>query len=287
MKKDSESVISRGNFNSSVTETTFRSNSPSRRTEKTSSKSNICHICKQQFSMMFKKRECIECQLPVCADDSGGNNVPDATRVCSFCYKENLKNTYHFNNKDVLDKLIRDLAVGKKEKDVKTNDIAAQNAKFKQFESTLKNNSIKFEQTVKNLNEKIKQERDRNDRVEESSKSLSRSVEETKQLEKSMEERLVKARGELEVTRLNVNNLQHEKEMFDSELCELKQLIEQQVPLQMIRNIVCKICFRKVKYSFRSTIESNHLMEGSTIGPVRSRKKGTGEMVREACCAIT
>lgn len=285
-KKDSDSVLSRGNLHGSVNESNFRSNSPSRRLDKSSSKSNICHICKQQFSLMFKKRECIECHLPVCADDSGGNSISDSSRVCNFCYKEKLKNTYHFDNKDLLDKLVRDLAIGKKEKETKISDIALQNSKFKTLESTLKNNSIKFEQTVKNVNEKIKQEKDRNERIEESSKSLSRSVDETKQLEKSMEDRLVKARGALEVTRANVSNLQTENEMLNTELSELKEVVEQQVPLQMIRSVVCKICFRKVKYSFRSTIETNNLIEGSTVGPLRHRKKGTGDMVREACCYI-
>lgn len=285
-KKDSESVLSSRGLNNSVSEYTFRSNSPSRRLEKASSKSNICHICKQQFSFTFKKKECIECKLPVCSDDSGGPNMSDSARVCSFCHKENLKNTYQFDNKDLLEKLIRDLNISKKEKDTKTTEIAAQNSKFKQLESTLKNNSIKFEQTVKNYTEKLKQEKERNERVEESAKSLGKSVDELKQLERTVEERLIKAKGELETVRLHVRNLNNEKEILDAELSELREAVEKQVPLSMIRNVVCKICFRKVKYSFRSTIESNNLIEGSTMVPFRPRKKRPDEMIREACCII-
>ena len=287
-KKDSDSIVSsKNNYNSSISEAPFRNNSPSRKADKGSSKSNICHICKQQFSLMFKKKECIECHLPVCCDDSGGTNMPDLSRVCSFCYKENLKNTYNFENKDILEKLIRDLGIGKKEREAKINEISNQNGKFKQLETTLKNNSIKFEQTIKNLNEKVKQEKDRNERIDESSKSLSRSVEETRQLEKNMEERLLKARGELESTKINAKTLENEKQTLDIELNELNELIENQVPLQMIRTLVCKICFRKIKYSFRSTIETNNLIEGSTMVPIKSRKKRPDEMIREACCIIT
>lgn len=286
-KKDADSFLSnKGGFTSSVSECTFRSNSPSRRLDKTSSKSNICHICKQQFSLMFKKKECIECHLPVCVDDSGGSGVPDSTRVCSFCYKENLKNSYHFENKDALEKLIRDLGISKREKENKINEIASQNLKFKQLETTLKNNSIKFEQTVKNYNEKIRQEKDRNERVEESSKNLTKSVEEIRSLEKTVEDRLIKARGELEITRLNVKNLDDEKKQLEEELCELRELIDKQVPLQMIKNLVCKICFRKIKYSFRSTLETNNMIEGSTLVPARGRKKRPDEMIKEACCVL-
>lgn len=286
-KKDADSFLSnKGGFTSSVSECTFRSNSPSRRIDKTSSKSNICHICKQQFSLMFKKKECIECHLPVCVDDSGGSGVPDSTRVCNFCYKENLKNTYHFENKDSLEKLIRDLGISKREKENKINEIASQNLKFKQLETTLKNNSIKFEQTVKNYNEKIRQEKDRNERVEESSKNLTKSVEEIRSLEKTVEDRLIKARGELEITRLNVKNLDDEKKQLEGELSELRELIDKQVPLQMIKNLVCKICFRKIKYSFRSTLETNNMIEGSTLVPVRSRKRRPDEMIKEACCVL-
>lgn len=267
-------------------ENSYRSSSPARKMDKSSSKSNICHICKQQFSLMFKKRECIECQLPVCSDDSGGSNVPDASRVCNFCHKENLKNTYHFENKDTLEKLIRDLTISKKERETKINDISQQNTKFKQLETTLKNNSVKFEQTVKNYNEKIRQEKDRNERVEESSKSLGRSVDEIRQLEKTVEDRLIKAKGELEATKFNLRNLENEKAMLQQELNELKEVIEKQVPLQMVRNLVCKICFRKVKYSFRSTIETNGLIEGSTMVPIQQRKKRPDEVIREACCCL-
>ena len=287
-KKDADSFLSsRGGFTSSVSECTFRSNSPSRKADKTSSKSNICHICKQQFSLMFKKKECIECHLPVCVDDSGGSGVPDQSRICNFCYKENLKNTYHFDNKDTLEKLIRDLGISKREKENKINEISSQNTKFKQLETTLKNNSIKFEQTVKNYTEKIKQEKDRNERVEESSKNLTRSVEEIKSLEKTVEERLIKAKGDLEATKLNVKNLEEEKIQFESELAELKEVIDKQVPLLMIKNLVCKICFRKVKYSFRSTLETNNMIEGSTMVPVRPRKKRADEIIKEACCVVS
>ena len=286
-KKDADSFLSnRGGFTSSVSECTFRSNSPSRRADKTSSKSNICHICKQQFSLMFKKKDCIECHLPVCVDDSGGSGVPDSSRICNFCYKENLKNTYHFDNKDTLEKLIRDLTISKREKENKINEIASQNSKFKQLETTLKNNSIKFEQTVKNYNEKIKQEKDRNERVEESSKNLTKSVEEIRSLEKTVEDRLIKARGELEITRLNVKNLDDEKKQLEGELSELKDLIDKQVPLQMVKNLVCKICFRKIKYSFRSTLETNNMIEGSTMVPVRARRRRPDEMIKEACCSL-
>ena len=235
---------------------------------------------------MFKKRECIECKLPVCTDDSGGSGVPDTSRVCTFCYKENLKNTYHFENKDMLEKLIRDLGISKKEKETKANEIGLQNAKFKQLESTLKNNSIKFENTVKNFSEKIKQEKERNERVEESAKNLGKSVDEIRQLEKTAEDRLLRTRGELESTKLNLKSLENEKTMLDSDLNDLKDAVEKQIPLQLIRNLVCKICFRKVKYSFRSTIELNNLIEGSTVVPIRQRTRRPDEMIREACCKI-
>lgn len=264
----------------------YRGASPAKIIDRGSSKSNICHICKQQFSLMFKKKECIECRLPVCADDSGGSNVQDASRVCNFCYKEKLKNTYHFENKDTLEKIIRDLTIGKKEREAKINEISQQNAKFKQLETLLKNNSMKSEQTVKNYNEKIKQEKDRNERVEESSKSLGRSVDELRQLEKTVEDRLIKAKGELEATKLNLKNMEYEKDMLEQELNELKELIEKQVPLNMVRNLVCKICFRKVKYSFRSTIEINGLIEGSTMVPIQPRKRRPDEVIRDACCLI-
>ena len=212
--------------------------------------------------------------------------MPDEVRICNFCYKEKLKSDHHFENKETLDKIIRDLGIGKKEKENKINEIDLQNTKYKQLESTLKNNSAKFEQTIKNLTEKIKQEKDRNERIEESSKSMTRSVDETRLLEKTMEDRLIKARGELEVMKLNQRNFESEKEILEAELSELKELIDKQVPLQMIRNLVCKICFRKVKYSFRSTIETNNLIEGSTLVPIKRKKKRPDELIREACCDI-
>jgi myosin heavy subunit len=285
-KKDSDSLVStRSKRHGSISDTSFRSNSPAKRME-TASKSNICHICKQKFSLMFKKKDCIECRLPVCMDDSGGNNVPDAQRICNFCYKENLKNNFSFENKDTLEKLIRDLTAAKKESEKKKNEILQQENNFKQLESTLKNNLIKFEQTVKNLSEKIKQEKDRNERVEESSKSLNRSVEETRLLERNMEDRLMKGRGELEFMKINARTLENERDAMDAELAELKEVIEKQVPLQMIRNVVCKICFRKVKYSFRSTLEGNNMIEGSTFTPIQRRKKRPDEMIRDACCKL-
>jgi len=247
---------------------------------------NYCHICRCHFNYSNKKKLCTKCELPVCKAHSGGNLRKDQPRLCDECQKEKLRENSKdplVKERDYLRKQVEEI-VGQKEKYQKVQ--RDQNHRISTLHRQYEENTQKYRNAENELKEKIKLQRERNQKKVAILEGLREAWQSTMANETNMLERIESAQQGISETQEEICKVENQMETAESELEDLRFFIKNNVPLRLLKNFVCNTCYRKVKYtlgSFLGNIDTSELTPRQTRAR-KSRKLREDPFKRKVCC---
>ena len=205
----------------------------------------VCHICSEKGKM----QSCVICAKGSCANHSMIIGIQNLSRICDVCFREKTISEMTSKN-DVLENISHEISKYAEKRDTTTQILNKESAKIRNSQKEIQDKEIYYKNRIKELEERIE-----NTKIKVSCESkelpeLQRDLlkyqmhtEMTKKKYQELAEEIVTSKAEVEI-------LIKERTGLVSDLNEVTEFIRSNVPVKLIRQIICNSCYQRVRHEF-------------------------------------
>ncbi|CAG9314247.1 unnamed protein product [Blepharisma stoltei] len=214
----------------------------------------VCYICETPFTLIQKKHTCLSCGRLVCKDHSISKGAEEE-RLCESCHHEKLVEETDSKSQAVKQEIAQEIQKCIEERNDKTKQLTKFISKSRKLENKQKEQQADHERKEWELDQQFQKECDNNYKMEEEIKELKLQLEASQSIEERTVQKTARGHEEVEIMRLKINGMLEEKKKVENELNELKEFIRSQVPVQIIKENLCQICYQNVRRAYSKTFK--------------------------------
>jgi myosin heavy subunit len=229
-----------------------------------------CYACGERTKKNF---QCNLCKKIACLGDSGVTSIGNLERTCDDCIHKLISESLSSKDqeKEKISTDIQDL-VSKRDEDTKT--LNKQSARIRILQTELKESTEKVEQEKKTLALKIQKLQQDSKKMEEEISSLEIENSKRKAIKEHSEKHTKEISKQAEHFKIAVDEMIKERTILLSNLNELRDFIRLQVPVRLIKKIVCSPCFINVQNSFANAFKHVVPIKAEISAKVQPKKSG-------------
>ena len=229
-----------------------------------------CYACGAKTK---KNIQCRSCRKIACIADSGVTSLSSTERTCDNCIHLNIINELSGSDatKEKLSEQIQELV---SKRDSITKKLNKESAKQRQLQTELKENIDKSESEKSILLQKMQQLKNQIKKMEEEIEILNlenKKLVVIKEHEINSREDVTK---EAEHYKIAVDEMIKERTILLSNLNEVRDFIRLQVPVRIIKKIVCGGCYLTVQNTFANMFK--HVVPIKSESSVKTQPKKHG-----------
>jgi hypothetical protein len=205
----------------------------------------VCHMCSEKGKM----QNCVVCERGACYVHSMVLGVQNLSRICDLCFIEKASNemTLKINDRDALTNQINEL-VSKRE--TNTQNLNKISAKIRSCEKEIAEKQSWHAREAEEIKEKIETIKIKDNMQSKELPNIEREVfkhqmhiEMTNKKHKELSDIILTSRAELEI-------LIKERTQLVTDLKEVSDFIKDYVPVKIIRQTICNLCYGQVGRAF-------------------------------------
>ena len=232
-----------------------------------------CYVCGIKAKKNF---QCKACSKIACLSDSGVTSLGNTARTCDSCIRLNIMNELSGSElaKEKLHEEIQEIA---SQRDANTKVLNKESARLRALEKELQesldqNNIIKgkISKTI-NAIQKENENMEKDIKIKNSDNSKINAVNERDQ--NALNE-IIK---ETEHLRIAVDEMIKERTILLSNLNELRDFIRHQVPVRIIKKVVCFNCYIAVQNAFANMFKH--------VAPIKTESNSKVPQKKHGACA--
>lgn len=237
----------------------------------------LCHVpCYQCLNITKKNIQCAKCAKVACQLHSGVTRLGSRERTCDECIREMLKKELD-DNKTVKLRIKEDIEKLQKNKETLNKSINSQNSGIKNLQIEIKQiidcNDKKKQQMTSMLAALVEGNKKMEKEIEDWTSDVSKNTKNNETLNSNAEE----LDKESCILKKNLEELIIERSLLLSNLNELREFIRTQIPVKLIKKVICNKCYITVQHKFASMFNS--------VVPVKQEHVEKPRQVKKGACA--
>ena len=208
---------------------------------------DTCNICGCSFKLIStNKYHCSSCSMAVCKEHSSEIIGETIERICDSCRDDKIREETEFKNQGLKEKLFEDIRAMQDDRGAKTREISKIGLKIRKTEKEYNENMANFKQKEEEELANLEKQKEITCAIEEEYIRLKTQLEVAQISEGKAEIKLKYIEEALQSIKVEVNALESENDDQNLIFEELKKTAQLRVPLQMVKNNLCKFCLMKV-----------------------------------------
>ena len=232
-----------------------------------------CYVCSARGK---KNKSCNNCDKVACPSHSGATEIGNLNRTCDSCIRIKISKDL-LDGEVIKDKISCQIQELLDKRDQKTTQLNKQNTKVKNLLSELTATNEKKSKEKRKMISDLEDLREDNLRLKEDIEKWEMEVmsSEGKTEQNSIE--FEKLEHESEDLRQEIDELIKERTDLLSSLNEIREFIRLQIPVKLIRKIVCSKCYFNVQNAFATSFKQ--------IVPIKSEVSPKPSQSKKGACA--
>lgn len=232
-----------------------------------------CYVCSARGK---KNKSCNNCDKVACPSHSGATEIGNLTRTCDSCIRIKISKDL-LDGEVIKDKISCQIQEILDKREQKTTQLNKQNTKVKNLIAELAATNEKIVKEKKKMHSEFEALREDNIKLKEDIEKweIELMSSDVKKEKNSIE--FEKIEQESEDLRREIDELIKERTQLLSSLNEIREFIRLQIPVKLIRKIVCSMCYFNVQNAFATSFRK--------IVPIKSEVSPKPSPSKKGACA--
>ena len=229
-----------------------------------------CYVCGKKAKKNF---QCRTCSKITCLSDSGVTSLSNTIRTCDNCIRLNLVNELSCNDiaKEKISIEIQDLVT---KRDASTKLLNKESGKVRVLQNELKESLDQITSAKSKITKKLNLIQQENKNLEKDINNWNIENSKIKTINERDENTLNEILKEAEHYKVAVDEMVKERTRLLSNLNELRDFIRLQVPIRIIKKIICFNCYITVQNAFASLFKHIAPIKAESVIKEQPKKQG-------------
>ncbi|OMJ73453.1 hypothetical protein SteCoe_27846 [Stentor coeruleus] len=205
----------------------------------------ICHICSEKGKM----QSCIVCNKASCSMHSMIVGIQNPNRICDECFREEtLKSMSSINN--LHEQLSNEISTLADKRNSNTQTLNKSSGKIRNLQKELQDKEAYYQKKIEDLKAKIESTKAKTSsdlkalpEIQKETLNIEMQTEMTKKKLSEVNVNLITAKAEVEI-------MVKERTSLFAELNEVTDFVRSQVPVKLLKQIICNPCYQQVRHAF-------------------------------------
>jgi hypothetical protein len=229
-----------------------------------------CYVCSEKNK---KNIQCRTCSKVACILHSSVTSVGSTERFCDECVSETLVKDMSYSDQ-VKEKLSNDIQDLVSKRDANTKLLNKESGRIRGLQTEMKEAKEKGEAERIALIKRIQMLQNENKRMQEEVQGCVVENSKNKAIVEYNEKRNAELEREREHVKINVDQMTKERTELLAHLNELTDFIRLQVPVRIVKKIVCANCYVIVQNAFAGMFKHVVPIKNEQIANVQRKKQG-------------
>lgn len=237
----------------------------------------LCHVpCYLCLNITKKNIQCGKCGKVACQLHSGVTKLGSRERTCDECIREMLRNELDDNKvvklriKDDIEKLLKNKETLNKNLNLKNSRIKNLQIEIKQ---TIDGNDKKKQHYTSTLSALVENNKKMEKEIEDWTGDIAKNTKNNEILNSTAEE----LAREACTLKKNLEEMIIDRSLLLNHLNELREFIRTQIPVKLIKKVICNKCYIAVQHKFASMFHS--------VVPLKQEHAEKPRQVKKGACA--
>ncbi|OMJ92919.1 hypothetical protein SteCoe_4261 [Stentor coeruleus] len=207
---------------------------------------------------------CTQCHMTICISHSSQMSPGNQERICDECLEDFLSSQLP-DTQTIINKIHNEIQEAATTRENNTKDLCKISSQVLNTrdqcmskQELLHNEDILLEENLKRNKNIIKT-------TEESIEKKGKEVEKIREEIEFFKEKISGLDQEIEKSSKEMKELMHERNNVLSELNELREFVKMQVPVRLVKRIVCSMCYPKVLVEYHKIFKPENATNGTEI----------------------